>query len=215
MYRTIQNDDDDFPSPTAGTYSTFNQAYQHFNDTLFAGALPEALITMQRRRKSRGYFAAQRFAHRRGTEILDEIALNPAAMQSRTDEQIASTLVHEMVHLWQEHFGKPGRGRYHNKQWAAKMEEIGLIPSHTGERGGKRTGQQVTHYVAEGGPFQREWMFLAEECNFTFDYQDRLSNGPETVRKLKACYICPVCSNQVWGKPDIRVKCEDCNERMR
>jgi hypothetical protein len=119
-----------------------------------------------------------------------------------------------MAHLWQEHFGKPGRGRYHNKQWAAKMEEIGLIPSHTGEPGGKRTGQSMSHYIQEGGPFQQQWKVLAE-CGFTFDYQDRLTNGPEIVRKLKVRYACPICSIHVWGKPDLHIICEECGERMR
>lgn len=36
-----------------------------------------------------------------------------------------STLVQEMVHLWQHHFGKPGRRRYLNKQWADKMDSLG------------------------------------------------------------------------------------------
>jgi predicted SprT family Zn-dependent metalloprotease len=215
-YYTNDEDDDDLeiPAPTAGTYSTFNEAFAHFNDTLFGGELPDVLITLQRRSRSKGFFAARRFAHRRGSEIIDEIALNPAAMQGRTDEQIASTLVHEMVHHWQEHFGKPGRGTYHNKEWAAKMEELGLIPSHTGEPGGKRTGQRVTHYIQEGGRFQEEWKLLAE-CGFAFDYHDRLTNGPTTVRKLKVRYACPVCSIHVWGKPELRFRCEDCNEHMR
>jgi hypothetical protein len=45
MDRT-QNDDDelDFPSPTAGTYSTFNEAYRHFNETLFGDTLPAAAV---------------------------------------------------------------------------------------------------------------------------------------------------------------------------
>ena len=33
------------------------------------------------------------------------------------------------------------------------MAEIGLIASHTGQPGGKRTGQQMTHYIADGGLF--------------------------------------------------------------
>src|SRR5262245_14971271 len=36
--------------------------------------------------------------------------------------QILSTLVHEMVHGEQHHYGKPSRGGYHNKQWADWME---------------------------------------------------------------------------------------------
>jgi predicted SprT family Zn-dependent metalloprotease len=199
---------------TNGTYSTFNEAYAHFNETLFEDGLPDVLITMQRHRGSRGYFSPNRFTHRRGDQIVDEVALNPAAMQDQTDEQIASTLVHEMVHVWQEHFGKPGRRGYHNKEWAAKMEVVGLIPSHSGEPGGKKTGQRVTHYIRDGGPFCREWERLAAR-GFAFDYQDRLTNGPERRRKLKVRYACPVCSIHVWGKPELRIDCHDCGERLR
>lgn len=204
-----------WPGPTADTYRTFNDAYAYLNESLFDNALPGVLITMQRKGGSRGYFAARKFAHRRDNdEIIDEVALNPKAMQGRSDEQIASTLVHEMVHVWQEHFGKPGRGTYHNKEWAAKMEAIGLMPSHTGEPGGKRTGQRVTHYIMEGGAFSKQWKLFAA-VGFTFDYQDRLSNGPEAVRKLKVRYAGPMCSIHVWGKPELRFICEDCGERMQ
>ena len=204
-----------WPGLTANTYRTFNDAYAYVNELLFGSALPEVLITMQRHSGTRGYFSGRKFAHRRNDEtVIDEVALNPAAMRGRTDEQIASTLAHEMVHVWQEYFGKPGRGRYHNKEWAAKMVEIGLIPSHTGSPGGKSTGQRMSHYVLEGGPFSQQWKLFAA-AGFTFDYQDRLNNGPETVRKLKIRYACPTCAIHVWGKPDLRFLCEDCGERMR
>lgn len=48
-------------------------------------------------------------------------------------------LTYEMVHLYQHHFGDPGRGRYLNKEWGNKMESIGLMPSSTGRPGGRRT----------------------------------------------------------------------------
>jgi hypothetical protein len=35
------------------------------------------------------------------------------------------------------------------------MKAVGLIPSDTGVEGGKETGQRVTHYVRQGGPFDR------------------------------------------------------------
>jgi len=82
----------------------------------------------------------------------DEIALNSGTFAQRTDEEILSTLVHEMVHHWQGHFGKPGRGRYHNHQWADKMEALGLVPTHTGLPGGRKVGQLVTHSIVAGGP---------------------------------------------------------------
>ena len=62
-------------------------------------------------------------SRRHAEETTDEIALNPATFHDRTAEEILSTLVHEMVHLWQHHFGTPSRASYHNREWAAKMKE--------------------------------------------------------------------------------------------
>ena len=215
LQRAGTDEDIEIASPTGETYRTFQDAFTVFNDELFGGALRDCMITLQRRRATLGYFSAQRFGHRRGTEILDEIALNPATFEGRTDREIASTLVHEMVHEWQVHFGRPSRGRYHNKQWAAKMVEIGLIPSHTGEPGGKQTGQSMTHYIAEGGQFDRVWSVLAE-VGFKFDYQDRRTNEPgKPPRNLKVRYACPSCAAAAWGKPELRILCIDCGQQMR
>jgi predicted SprT family Zn-dependent metalloprotease len=219
--RTIQNDGDDndddldeFLSPTEEAYADFYTAWDYFNGVLFENKLPDCLITMQRAKRSKGFFASERFGHRqRDTEIVDEIALNPATFLDRTDREIVSTLVHEMVHQWQHHFGKPSRRGYHNKQWAAKMIEVGLVPSHTGEPGGKRTGQSMSHYIEENGLYDTKWKTLAAS-GFTLNYQDRQAIGVGTIQRTKVCYACPVCSIQVWGKPDLRLICENCNERM-
>ena len=39
----------------------------------------------------------------------------------------------------------------YDRQWAAKMREIGLQPSSTGEEGGKETGQSMSHYIIPDG----------------------------------------------------------------
>ena len=198
---------------TEGTYVGFNLAFSFFNDHLFGGMLPECLITLQRSKRSRGYFSRDRFGHRRSAEIVDEIALNPATFIGRTDKEIISTLVHEMCHLWQAHFGKPGRGGYHNKEWAAKMRELGLVPSQTGEPGGKQTGQRVTHYIKDGGPYDTEWRRFAS-LDYTLDYQDQIGIQSGEQRKVKVRYACPVCAIHVWGKPDLRLACLNCSEPM-
>src|SRR5437763_1308858 len=102
-------------------YDSFQQAYDYFNARLFAGTLPDCLITLQRKRSARGYFWASSFTARSGDATTDEIALNPECF-GRSDSEILSTLVHEMCHLWQHHYGKPSRAAYHNKEWARKME---------------------------------------------------------------------------------------------
>ena len=111
---------------------------------------------MQRHKGAYGYFSGERFVSIDDPEeVTDEIALNPAHFAGRPTSATLSTLAHEMAHLWQHHFGKPSRSRYHNKEWAAKMREVGLIPSDTGQPGGKETGQKVSHTIEPGGRFER------------------------------------------------------------
>jgi len=139
--------------PSDAQYTALTTAYSFFNQRLFNGQLPDALITLQRKAGSYGYFAGSRFGDVDQEVLTDEIALNPAHFRNRTVPEILSTLVHEQVHLWQHHYGKPSRSGYHNAEWAAKMQGLGLMPSDTGQPGGKLTGQRMTHYIAEHGRF--------------------------------------------------------------
>lgn len=139
-------------APTRVTYSELQQAYDHFNARLFGGQLPGCLITLQREKRTCGYFSAARFASLDGGTT-DEIAMNPTYFVAVPLIETMQTMVHEMCHLWQHHFGTPGRGRYHNEEWAAKMEAVGLMPSSTGQPGGKRTGDMMADYALFGGRF--------------------------------------------------------------
>lgn len=157
--------------PTHETYSELQQAYGFFNERLFGGQLPACLITLQREKRTCGYFSAQRFASLDG-QTTDEIAINPSYFAVVPLTEVMQTLVHEMVHLWQHHFGKPGRGRYHNAEWADKMEAIGLMPSSTGQPGGARTGDLMADYAIEGGAFLRACKDLFTE-DFRISWFDR------------------------------------------
>jgi predicted SprT family Zn-dependent metalloprotease len=207
-------------NPTHRTYTSLDAAYDYFNRELFSGTLPHCLITMQRHQGAYGYFSGERFASLDNPkEVTDEIALNPATFGNRTTTRILSTLVHEMVHLWQHHFGTPSRRSYHNKEWAAKMREVGLIPSDTGEPGGKDTGEKVTHYLEQGGRFERACtVYLA--AGDAILYRDR-AGDEQTVktRKKKAAsktkYTCPDCQQNAWAKPDAHLICGDCDEPMQ
>ena len=83
------------------------QAYDFFNRALFADRLPTFLITYQRKNRTYGYFSGDRWSG--GRKVVDEIAMNPMHFQDRTQHEVLSTLVHEMAHLEQHHFGKLNR----------------------------------------------------------------------------------------------------------
>lgn len=141
-------------TPTHSFYRYLEAAYDHFNIVLFNGALPTCLLTVQREKSVMGYFSANRWTDPQG-RVVHEIAVNPAYFARHNLMEVMQTLVHEMVHNWQHCFGKPSRNGYHNREWAQKMDQIGLVPSSTGRPGGKRIGQKVSDYPKPGGAFER------------------------------------------------------------
>lgn len=132
--------------PTTQLYGALQRAFLHFNDELFAGKLPPCLITLRSSHPHHGYHHKDRFVDKNG-RTADELGLHPGFFTLRPVEEVLSTLVHEMVHHWQDTFGKPSRSNPHNAEWAEKMRSVGLEPTSTGLPGGKPTGQGVSHYI--------------------------------------------------------------------
>lgn len=225
--------------PTATQYSRLQQAYDFFNAELFGGQLPPCLITLQRQKRVMGYFSRRRFVDAE-MNFTDEIAMNPEFFGREVVVEVLQTIVHEMCHLWQCHFGKPGRRAYHNQEWADKMESIGLMPSSTGKPGGSRTGEKMGDYPIDGGAFlEAAQRLLAEE--FDIPWADRYSAaapallGPATgptagnggqgalpttgpgakpQERKKTKYTCPTCAANVWGKPGLVLGCIPCEKVM-
>lgn len=140
--------------PTFDMYGFVQAAFDHFNRTLFDNQLSQVLLTFQREKNVMGYFSFKRWDGREGQ--CHEIAINPNYFITHKPLEFYQTLVHEMCHQWQYEFGTPSRRSYHNREWADKMEYIGLMPSSTGEPGGKKTGQKVSDYPIPGGRFSKE-----------------------------------------------------------
>jgi predicted SprT family Zn-dependent metalloprotease len=198
-------------TPTTVNARTLQRAYDYFNCELFAEQLPQALITLQRHPKCRGYFHAAQMRNRNENLNVDEIALNPDTFAARSDSEILSTLAHEMVHQWQHHHGTPPRKAYHDRQWAQKMIEIGLQPSADGQPGGKITGAKITHYIIPSGPFAEAVEKLIRR-GFALHWQATPA-PPEEKKAKKASktrYTCPACSANAWAKPDTKLICGSC-----
>ncbi len=206
--------------PTRETYDALQEAYDHFNGELFDDQLPNCIITLKRQSRSYGYFSGKRYVRKDGVES-DEVALNPAHFQERSLVDTLSTLVHEMVHQWQHHHGKPGRGSYHNRQWAAMMKQVGLYPSSTGTGGGKETGDSVSHYIMSGGRFIGA-VDVLERRGFRIPWAEVPIIQPETGsegttegtipptggksgKRIK--YVCPVCKLNALSRHDARLAC--------
>jgi predicted SprT family Zn-dependent metalloprotease len=194
---------------TQAQYEPFQGAYDFFNAELFAGALPNVLVTLHRHAKAYGYFSPERFVGRVDQAVTHELAMNPDHF-GRTDEEILSTLVHEMCHLWQHVHGTPPRKSYPDKEWAAKMKEVGLFPSSTAAPGGKETGQKVSHYIVAGGPFAQACAKL-QGTGFELHWQSRADNSERQKKAAsKTKYSCLECGQNAWAKPGTALICGVC-----
>ncbi len=204
-------------APTKVSFDALQTAFDFFNKELFEGKLPQCIILLHRKKNAHGYFWAERFGSRADKKMtIDEIALNPSTMGTRDVTAVLSTLVHEMVHMEQQHFGKPPKSAYHNKEWAEWMKRVGLIPSTTGSPGGAETGPKCSHYIEKGGVFEKAAAKLLK-TGLTLPYSERHFTEKETTRakaKQKVKYICEECDAKVWGKPGMNVICGDCDEVM-
>lgn len=199
-------------NPSETQYRELQYAFRRINKRLFKGALPNCLLTLQRKPRTRGYMSPAKFESRKNSvTVLDEIAINPAEMPEMTDAAILATLALNMCRVWQVHFGKPGRGRYINKELADRMQVIGMISSSTGKPGGKRTGQHTGGYVQAGGPLDKLIKDILT-TGWRFEFQDRQSAKREKDdRKVhRHKYQCPNCELAAWARPLANLICGDC-----
>lgn len=201
--------------PTPAVAAALMLAFDHFNADLFDAKLPAPMFVWQRNKRSRGHFHGDVWKDRAANSCADEISLNPDLMEERSEKEILSTLVHEMCHQRQHHFGKPSRNGYHNKEWAGMMREVGLEPSSTAAPGGKDTGQKVSHYIVKGGRFCASCeMLTGAGWRFPWSSVDT-RQPPKPSKSSKVKFTCPECEANAWGAPSLRIVCSDCDERMK
>lgn len=215
------------PKPTPEQFTTYQRLFDYFNAELYNGQLPAVILNFSRKAHSCGFFAPHRWG--KGSTTAHEISINPTYLATAPFIDVCQTLVHEMAHLWQMCHGKPSRTGYHNKEWADKMEAIGLMPSTTGAPGGARVGQNMNDYPLPGGAFEKTFKTLPEDYRLPWHSREasaivpagsstrpeegeggQIEGGGNPAVKSKVKYSCPQCSTNIWGKPGLLILCGSC-----
>ena len=187
---------------TAREYVGFSEAFDFFNKELFGGRLPDLLVTL-RRGRFRGCYSPDKFVSRDGRSMSSELTLNPDTFAGRSDIEILSTFVHEMVHHQHVHRGTSPQGGYHNKEFSRMMEEVGLHTTQDGTWQGKRTGSSITHLIIPGGPFETAVHKFINDKKYRITWE---SPGAEPGKKKmdpsKVKFVCGECKNPqaLWAK---------------
>lgn len=96
--------------------------FREANATRFGGALPELPIRLSGRMKSRlGQLCLEH-----GSGVPFEITVSRRHVERHGWTEVADTLLHEMVHLWQHVRGHPVD---HGRTFRAKAREVGVEPA--------------------------------------------------------------------------------------
>lgn len=131
-----------------------------------------------------------------------EIAINRLYLEQREKWQVIGTLLHELLHAWQDAFGKPGKRNYHNNEFRKKAEFYGLIIDSTG----------VTEYAPKS-----LFMDLLQQYGIQVpELQGHVRvppvHGKSTLNKW-ICACTPPVALRV-GRSEIRVQCLDCGTQF-
>ena len=111
--------------------------FRALNAHFYAGALPEPIITLKKTPGAYGHITCSK-TWQAGTERRYEINISTATLD-RPIEETATTLLHEMAHLYNLENGikdTSGAGNsYHNKRFKETAESHGLIIEHSARYG--------------------------------------------------------------------------------
>jgi len=147
---------------------------------------------------------------RNGFGLREEIAIDTRHLDRDKTHEILGTLLHELLHAWQQLHGRPSKGNYHNDEFCAKALSFGLVVDRHG----------YTHYLTGDTPFfsllRKHGIQVPEdpdaeeqeepEASVTFDV-------PAQPSKLKL-YECPCGVKVRVGRSRFNAQCLDCGGRF-
>jgi hypothetical protein len=200
---------------TQELYNNLQRAYDYFNEELFQLELPQAVITLNRKTNTLGYYKKNAFTNQEH-ENISEIALNPDFFNMSIKE-ILSTLAHEQAHLLCEVRGYVSRRGFHSKQWCQIMkDQCGLQPISV--KNGEDVndgGAKLTHRIIKGDIFDTVCDKLLEEI--TFDIVNIMEIKEKKEKKTtKVHYVCSENNeHEVVGKPGMQIICGECSIEMK
>jgi len=123
---------------------------------------------------------------------------------SRPFEEVAETMMHEMVHLHNLQHGikdTSRQGTYHNKNYKKAAEYHGLTVTKN-----DKYGWCETHLNDEG----REFLQTFEDTKFELHRKALPKKVKATPKRQSKKYVCPICGSFVRSSDEVHIGCMDC-----
>ncbi len=197
-------------SKTSRTAGYLEKMFRELNMHYFNNALEEPIITIQSTPKAYGHVTVSK-TWRKGQTQRHELNIGAGTLD-RAIEDIVTTLMHEMIHLYNIHIGVQDcsrSGTYHNKKFkkAALARDLDVF-YHS------KVGHGVTKPTAELCEFiiTRGWQDIQMGRNESLFVSGTINTT--SVKTSTRKYICPVCGNSVRATKEVNIMCMDCEVQM-
>ena len=199
-----------------------NHIFDLLNEAFFESELSRPTITIQSTPKAYGHFSLRDDTWVSKTGISHEINIGAGTL-ARPIEEVAATLLHEMVHYYNYEHGIQDcsrGGTYHNRRFKEAAEARGLIISHHEKYGWSLTepGDELLELILDNDLTdilisRNEFYGIRVPGTGT---HSTTTPPMETPRKKSSTrkYICPCCGMSVRATREVRVMCMDCMEQL-
>lgn len=197
--------------------------YRQLNTDFFNGELETPIITIQSTPTAYGHVTVGKVWKNSKVES-QQYELNiGAGTLNRPIESVVSTLMHEMVHIYNlmhEIKDTSRGGTYHNKKFKEKAESVGLVIDHDQRIGYSITSpsESLIDYI-----IQQQWediLINRQEgirINVPPSGKSPVSGSSEGTEKKPSStrkYQCPCCGLSVRATKVVRVKCINCDKEL-
>lgn len=182
--------------------------FEELNNKIFNSELPEPAILIQNQGKHKGVLGwcttKEIWTDRENTIKKYEITMC-AEYLNRNINDIAGTMLHEMVHLDNIRDGVKDTtrsGKYHNKKFKATAEAAGLIVELSDLYGWSQTRLS---------PDLVQWIETLNMNHIGFKLARSFELTKKGAKKSSTRkYQCPYCDNKVRATKEVNIICKDC-----
>ena len=197
-----------------------NKVFDMLNAEFFEGTLSRPTITIQSTPRAYGHFSLREDTWISKLGSTHEINIGAGTL-ARPIEEVAATLLHEMVHYFNYEQGIQDCSRgntYHNRRFKEAAEAHGLNVEHSDKYGWSHTSpsDSLLDFVLDNGLTDiliNRNEFSGFQITGTGTHSG--STTPITPRKSSTRkYICPCCGNSVRATKAVNIACLDCDAQM-
>lgn len=209
---------------TSRTAGYLEKMFRALNQDFFNGELEEPIITIQSTPRAYGHVTVSKI-WRKKEDWRHELNISADTL-TRPIENVAATMLHEMVHLYNMANGIQDcsrNGTYHNKKFRDEAEKRGLVIEHDSKYGWTKTkpAERLLDYVLQQGWTDIEMnrgLDLSALLPPSTGQKDGDKNTPGNERpKAKSStrkYICPCCGQSVRATKVVNIICGNCKVTM-